>query len=422
MSNTKLITAIDVGTTKVCVLIAELLDSNDYEIIGVGVSASKGLKKGVVVNMNEAKTAIREAVESAERSAGYEVDRAFVSLAGAHVEAVNSHGVVGISGDSIIIQDDIDRALDAARAIVIPHNREVLHIIPRNFIVDGQEGIRMPLGMHGFRLEVEAHIITAASTTVKNLAQCIEDAGVVVEQFVLNPLASSEASLTDTERDLGVVSCDIGGGTTDVAIFIEGNVWHTAVLPVGGNNITADVSHGLRLPASAAEEVKIAHGHACTQEVDSSEVFLVRPFGHEQAIEVSRSELANVVEARAEEIFDLLLKEVKRSGYDSLLPAGVVLTGGTSRLAGFRQLATGSLGLPVRVSEPTNLRGLVDQVQGPEFATSVGLLNWASRESSTYIGISSLNGYSENGSFATGNKSGQRMWGVIKDWASRLAP
>ncbi|MDP6584880.1 MAG: cell division protein FtsA, partial [Anaerolineales bacterium] len=291
MTNTKLITAIDVGTTKVCVLVAELLVTDEYEILGVGVAPSKGLRRGVVVNMEEAKMSISEAVEAAERSAGYEIDSAFVSIAGAHIDAINSHGVVGISGESIITQDDIDRALDAARAIVIPHNREVLHIIPRNFIVDGQEGIRMPLGMHGFRLEVEAHIITAASTTVKNLSQCIEDAGVVVEQFVLNPLAASEASLTDTERDLGVVSCDVGGGTTDVAIFIEGNVWHTAVLPVGGNNITADVSHGLRLPVAAAEEVKIAHGHACTQEVDSSEVFRANPFGHEQPIEISRSKL-----------------------------------------------------------------------------------------------------------------------------------
>ena len=421
MTNTTLITAIDVGTTKVCVLVAELLDTNHYEILGVGVASSKGLRKGVVVNMEEAKMTIREAIEAAERSSGYEIDTAFVSIAGAHVDAVNSHGVVGISGDSIITQDDVDRALDAARAIVIPHNREVLHIIPRNFIVDGQEGIRMPLGMHGFRLEVEAHIITAASTTVKNLSQCIEDAGVMVEQFVLNPLAASEASLTDTERELGVVSCDIGGGTTDVAIFIEGNVWHTAVLPVGGNNITADVSHGLRLPAAAAEKVKIAHGHACTQEVDSSEVFRVRPFGHEQPIEISRSELANVVEARAEEIFDLLLNEVRRSGYASLLPAGVVLTGGTSRLAGFRQLATGSLGLPVRVSEPSGLRGLVDQVQGPEFATSVGLLNWAARESGTFNRVS-INGHSENGQYKTDSGSSLKMWGVIKDWAKRLTP
>jgi cell division protein FtsA len=421
MTNTKLITAIDVGTTKVCVLVAELLDTNDYEILGVGISSSKGLRKGVVVAMEEAKMSIREAVEAAERSSGYEIDSAFVSIAGAHITAINSHGVVGISGDSTITQDDIDRALDAARAIVIPHNREVIHIIPRNFIVDGQEGIRMPLDMHGFRLEVEAHIITAESTTVKNLSQCIEDAGVVVEQFVLNPLAASEASLTDTERDLGVVSCDIGGGTTDVAIFIEGNVWHTAVLPIGGNNITADISHGLRLPAAAAEKVKIAHGHACSQEVDSSEVFPEQPFGHDKPIDISRSELANVVEARAEEIFDLLLQEVRRSGYDSLLPAGVVLTGGTSRLAGFRQLATGSLGLPVRLSEPSDLRGLVDQVQGPEFATSVGLLNWAARESDTFSGVS-INGHSENGHYKTDSRSSQKMWGVIKDWANRLTP
>jgi cell division protein FtsA len=297
----------------------------------------------------------------------------------------------------------------------------VLHIIPRNFVVDGQEGIRMPLGMHGFRLEVEAHLITAASTTVKNLTQCIEAAGVMVEQFVLNPLAASEAALTDTERDLGVVACDVGGGTTDVAIFIEGNVWHTAVLPVGGNHITADVAHGLRLPAAAAEEVKIEHGHACTKEVDDSEVFRVCPFGHENAIEVSRAELANVIEARAEEMFDLLLQEIKRSGYDGLLPAGVVLTGGTAQLAGFRQLATGSLGLPVRVSEPRDLRGLVDQVQGPAYSTVVGLLNWALRE--TMLATRTpVNGHGGNGRHRSNGNSGPGLWAVIGDWAKRLAP
>ncbi len=418
---TPLLTGIDVGTTKVCVLIADLVDDTHYEVLGVGTAPSRGIRKGVVVNVEEAKATIREAVAAAERSAGYEVGTAFVSMAGAHVSCVNSRGVVGVSGSRAIAQDDIDRALDAARAIVIPHNREVLHIIPRNFVVDGQEGIRMPLGMHGFRLEVEAHLITAASMTIKNLTQCIEAAGVMVEQFVLNPLAASEAALTDTERDLGVVACDVGGGTTDVAIFIEGNVWHTAVLPVGGNHITADVAHGLRLPAAAAEEVKVEHGHACTKEVDDSEVFRVCPFGHENAIEVSRAELANVIEARAEEIFDLLLQEIKRSGYDGLLPAGVVLTGGTAKLAGFRQLATGSLGLPVRVAEPRDLRGLVDQVQGPAYSTVVGLLNWAVRE--TMLATRTpVNGHSGNGRHRSNGNSGPGLWAVIGDWANRLAP
>ena len=404
-----------------CVLIADLVDDTHYEVLGVGTAPSRGIRKGVVVNVEEAKATIREAVAAAERSAGYEVGTAFVSMAGAHVSCVNSRGVVGVSGSRAIAQDDIDRALDAARAIAIPHNREVLHIIPRNFVVDGQEGIRMPLGMHGFRLEVEAHLITAASMTIKNLTQCIEAGGVMVEQFVLNPLAASEAALTDTERDLGVVACDVGGGTTDVAIFIEGNVWHTAVLPVGGNHITADVAHGLRLPAAAAEEVKIEHGHACTKEVDDSEVFRVCPFGHENAIEVSRAELANVIEARAEEMFDLLLQEIKRSGYDGLLPAGVVLTGGTAQLAGFRQLATGSLGLPVRVSEPRDLRGLVDQVQGPAYSTVVGLLNWALRE--TMLATRTpVNGHGGNGRHRSNGNSGPGLWAVIGDWAKRLAP
>ena len=419
---TPLLTGIDVGTTKVSVLIADLVDDTHYEVLGVGTAPARGMQKGVVVNVGEAKETICEAVAAAERSAGYEIGTAFVSMAGAHVSSVNSHGVVGVSGNRAIAQDDIDRALDAARAIAIPHNREVLHIIPRNFVVDGQEGIRMPLGMHGFRLEVEAHLITAATMTIKNLTQCIEAAGVMVEQFVLNPLAASEAALTDTERDLGVVACDVGGGTTDVAIFIEGNVWHTAVLPVGGNHITADVAHGMRLPADVAEEVKIEHGHACTQEVDDSEVFRVCPFGFENPIDVSRSELANIIEARAEEIFDLLLQEIKRSGYDGLLPAGVVLTGGTAQLAGFRQLATGSLGLPVRVSAPSDMRGLVDQVQGPSFSTVVGLLNWAIRET-RYANQAPSNGRrGGNGNYGSNGNSGPGIWSVVGDWAKRLTP
>ena len=419
---TPLLTGIDVGTSKVCVLIADMVDDTQYEVLGFGTVPARGMRGGVVVDVEEAKATIREAVAAAERSAGYEIGTAFVSMAGEHVASVNSHGVVGISGNRSIAQDDIDRALDAARAIAIPHNREVLHIIPRNFVVDGQDGIRMPLGMYGFRLEVEAHLITAATTTVKNLTQCIEAAGVMVEQFVLNPLASSEAALTDTERDLGVVACDVGGGTTDVAIFIEGNVWHTAVLPVGGNHITSDVAHGMRLPAAAAEEVKIEHGHACTKEVDDSEVFRAHPFGHENSIDISRAEVANIIEARAEEIFDLLLQEIKRSGYDGLLPAGVVLTGGTAQLAGFRQLATGSLGLPVRVSEPRDLCGLVDQVQGPAFSTVVGLLNWAVRETMLATRMPVNGGHAGNGRHRSNGSSAPGLWTVIGDLAKRLVP
>ena len=375
-----IITAIDVGTHKVCALIAEVHDNNELEVLGVGIEPSRGVQKGAISNVDEASTAVANAVEQAERSSGLEIGAAFVSLAGAHVGATNSRGVVGIGGSRAIEQADIDRALEGAQAIPVPHNREVLHIIPRSFIVDGQDGIRSPLGMHGFRLEVEAHIISVSKTVLQNVTKCVENAGVAVEQVVINPLASAEVALTETEREMGVLVCDIGAGTMDIAIYIEGNVWHTAVLPVGGKLITSDIAHGLRLPLEVAEAVKLEHGHALASDVTKGSNFKVQPFGLvESAQSVSQLELAQIVQPRVEEIFELALQEIKRSGYDGMLSAGVVLTGGTARLPGIRQLASSVMQLPVRLVEPPQLRGLVDRISGPEFSTTVGLLHWAAR-------------------------------------------
>ena len=375
-----IITAIDVGTHKVCALIAEVHDNNELEVLGVGIEPSRGMQKGAISNVDEASTAVANAVEQAERSSGLEIGAAFVSLAGAHVGAQNSRGVVGIGGSRAIEQADIDRALEGAQAIPVPHNREVLHIIPRSFIVDGQDGIRSPLGMHGFRLEVEAHIISVIKTGLQNVLKCVENAGVAVEQVVINPLASAEVALTETEREMGVLVCDIGAGTMDIAIYIEGNVWHTAVLPVGGKLITSDIAHGLRLPYEVAEAVKLEHGHALASDVTKGSNFKVQPFGLvEPAQAVSQLELAQIVQPRVEEIFELALQEIKRSGYDGMLSAGVVLTGGTARLPGIRQLASSVMQLPVRLVEPPQLRGLVDRISGPEFSTTVGLLHWAAR-------------------------------------------
>jgi len=315
-------------------------------------------------------------VEKAQRSSGLEITSALVSLAGSHVASVNSKGVVGISG-RVIEQEDIDRALEAAQAVAIPHNREIIHVIQRGFTVDGQEGIRMPVGMHGYRLEMEAHIITAAAATVENLRQSVQSAGVQVSQFVLNPLASAEVVLTETERQMGAVVCDIGGGTTDLAIYIDGDIWHTMVLAVGGNHITSDIAHGLRLPINQAEEIKIQHGHALEREMSEQELFTVRSFGEDQPIQISRRDLAHIIEARAEEILQMVVQEIKRSGYDGLLPAGVVLTGGTSNLPGIRTLASDVMNMPARIAKPENLVGLVDQLHSPAYSTSVGLLYWA---------------------------------------------
>jgi cell division protein FtsA len=382
INDNPLLVGLDVGTTKICALVGESDEIGGLRILGVGIEPARGMRKGVVVNVEEASHAIATAVEKAQRSAGYEIGAAFVSLAGAHIASVNSRGVAGVGGGSHgIDQDDIDRALDAAQAIAIPHGREVLHVIPRGFTVDGQDGIRHPLGMHGFRLEVEAHIITAATASVQNLTKCVEAAGVQVEAYVLNPLASAEVVLTDTEKEMGVVVCDIGGGTTDLAIYIDGNVWHTMVLSVGGNHLTSDIAHGLRLPADMAERIKIQHGNAFSGEVASTEHFSIQPFGEDRPVEVSRLDLATIIEARVEEMFSLVLQEVKRTGYDGLLPAGMVLTGGTSLLPGIRRVATEMLNLPCRTAGPTNLQGLVDKLEGPAYSTSVGLLRWAQHES-----------------------------------------
>ena len=377
-----LLVGLDVGTTKICALVGETDEFGGLRILGVGLEPARGMRKGVVVNVEEASNAIANAVEKAQRSAGYEIGAAFVSLAGSHIASVNSRGVAGVGGASHgIDQDDIERALDAAQAIAIPHGREVLHVIPRGFSVDGQDGIRQPMGMHGFRLEVEAHIITAAAASVQNLTKCVESAGVTVEAYVLNPLASAEVVLTDTEKEMGVVVCDIGGGTTDLAIYLDGNVWHTMVLSVGGNHLTSDIAHGLRLPADMAERIKIQHGNASSAEVASTEHFSIQPFGEDRPVEVSRLDLATIIEARVEEMFSLVLQEVKRTGYDGLLPAGMVLTGGTSLLPGIRRVATEVLNLPCRTAGPTNLQGLVDKLEGPAYSTSVGLLRWAQHES-----------------------------------------
>ncbi len=376
MAEEPIVVGIDIGTTKVCTLVARVEGENSLRILGVGIEPSLGLRKGTIVDIQAASQAIGRSIEKAERTSGMEITSALVSLAGSHVSSVNSRGVVGISG-RVIDQEDVFRALDAAQAVAIPHNREIIHVVQRNFVVDGADGIRTPVGMHGYRLEVEAHIITAASSTVENLRQCVQASGVQVLQFVLNPLASAEVVLSETERQMGVVVCDIGGGTTDMAIYIDGDIWHTMVLGIGGNHITSDIAHGLRLSISQAEEVKKQYGHALQNEVSETEIFSTRIFGEERPVDIHRRDLAMIIEARTEEIFDLVLQEIKRSGYDGLLPAGMVLTGGSSQLSGMRTLASHTLGLPVRVAKPENLLGLTDQLNSPAYSTSVGLLDWA---------------------------------------------
>ncbi len=367
-----LVVGLDVGTHKICTIVGEVRPEDVY-VVGLGIEPSDGMKKGVVNDVGALSSAIAKSVRKAEKSSGYDINRAFVSVAGSHISSLTSRGLATIVGSRSVGPADLDKAMSVARNIAIPHNREILHVVPRSYTLDGQEGIRSPLGMHCFRLEVDAHIITASTTSLANLEDAVESAGVLVDRFILNPLAAGDAVLTDHEREMGAVVIDIGGGTTDLAIFIDGTVWHTAIIPVGGNHVTQDITYWMRVPFGLAEQVKIQRGHADMNAVSESEVFPVEPFGGE-ILPVSRRDLAMVIEARFEEIFELVEKEIKRSGYAGLLRAGSVITGGSSQLPGYRDLASRILNVPVRLAHPEKITGIADTLKNPSYSTSVGLL------------------------------------------------
>ncbi|MCC6615241.1 MAG: cell division protein FtsA [Anaerolineae bacterium] len=421
----EVVVGIDVGTTKICTLVGEVR-ADDIHVVGVGVEPSRGMKKGVVNDVNALTGAISSSVHKAERSSGYNIGRAFVSVAGAHIDSRNSRGVVGISSPRGVQLSDLERAMEAARAIALPHNREVLHIIPRSYTLDGQDGIRSPLGMHGFRLEVEAHIVTAASSSLQNLEKCIEGAGVFVDRFILNPLASGEVVLTDAEREMGVIIIDIGGGTTDLAVFIDGTVWHTAVISVGGWHITNDIALGLHLPYEIAEAHKIEHGHADPSQVDENELFIVQPFGEEHMSRVQRIDLAHIVQPRVEELFQFVLRELKYSAYDGLLSAGAVLTGGSAQLPGMKHIAADVLKMPVRVAQPERLSGMADQLRSPAYSTSVGLLRLGlimDREDERRGKFAKVNGGSTHRTVEERRKRSTTQWGkILGNVMKRLLP
>jgi cell division protein FtsA len=410
----EIVVGIDIGTTKICTLVGRVEDGKSIRILGVGIEPSEGIKKGNIVDLSTATQAITRSVKRAESTSGLEITSALVSLAGAHVSSVNSRGISAITG-GIVDELDIFNALDQARAIAIPSDREIVHVIQRGFSIDGQDGIRQPIGLHGYKLEVETHIITASAATVDNLRQCVAAAGVKEMQFVLNPLASGEVTLTEQEREMGVAVCDIGGGTTDLAIYVNGNVWHTMVLAVGGNHITQDIAHGLRLPVTQAEEVKKQQGHALRSEIGPEEYFSIRPFGEDHAVQISRQDLSDIIEARVTEIFKLIHQEIKRSGYDGLLPAGLVLTGGVSMLPGIKRLATEVMGLPIRAAQPENLVGLVDKLNSPAYSTSVGLLYWGFNVHEN--GINQKRGRKRR---VKGESN--MVFANLKEWIKRLLP
>ncbi|MEO8953216.1 MAG: cell division protein FtsA, partial [Ktedonobacteraceae bacterium] len=356
----------------------ELDRDGKLNIVGVGTCPSQGLRRGVVVNIEETVTSIAAALDRAERLSGKKITTAYVGIAGSHIASENSKGFVAISpSHRDIIQNDISRAIEVARAIAIPANREVILVIPRGYVVDGQEGIKNPIGMSGFRLEVETHIITGAVSSIHNLIKCVHKARVEIEDLVLEPLASSEAVLVDGETDLGVALVDIGGGTTDIAVFSDGAIWQTVVLPIGGNLITSDIAIGLRLPFGVAEELKVTYGHCDPSTIADDDMIELAQFMPDCDDLVPRKLLAEIIQARVEELFEMVHEEIRKSGYDGLLPAGLVLTGGTAELPGIQSLAGQILDLPTRIGSPLGLHGLSDSISRPAYATAVGLLQWA---------------------------------------------
>ena len=374
------IVGLDIGTTKTCAIVAEVTDTG-IDIIGIGSHPSEGLRKGAVVNIDSTVESIKKAVEEAEHMSGCEISSVYVGIAGGHIKSQNSLGIVAVKGREVD-EDDVQRAIEASKAIAIPLDREILHTLPQSFIVDDQDGIRDPIGMSGVRLEAKVHIVTGSVTSVQNIAKSVDRVGIEIDDIVLDQLASSEAVLTPDEKDLGVALLDIGGGTTDIAVYSEGSIKHTAVLPVGGNYLTSDIATGLRTPLSEAEKIKIKYGCAFAPLIPKDEIIEVPSVGGREPLDVSRQILGRIIEPRMEEILRLAYKEIVKSGYEDMLAAGVVLTGGTSLLEGIVELAEQVFSTPVRRGLPANLGGLTDLVNNPMYATGVGLVLYGSKNMS----------------------------------------
>ncbi len=378
MAREHLLAALDLGTTKTCAIVAEQSRGGRLQLLAAGVAPSRGLKKGVVISLEETGASIQAAMEQCERIAGRRVGSAVVSVAGNHIESQNSRGVTTLPNHGHDVSNtDLQRAIDSAKAVTLPPNREIIHVVPRSYVLDGQEGIKNPLGMSGQRLEAETHVITGAVGSLQNLIKGVRLTGLEIDDLVLQPLASAEAVMTQEERELGGVLVDIGGGTTDVAVFLDGAVWHTAVLPVGGTSVSNDIAICLRTPLSQAEELKLSYGHADPSAVADLPPVEVPRFDRGAAQPVPRDYLAQIIQARMEEILTMVASEIRRSGYGGLLGAGVVLTGGVAEQAGLRELAEHVLDLPVRIGEPQGIDRLDERLTGPAFATAVGLLLWA---------------------------------------------
>jgi len=398
-----LIVGLDIGTSKVVAIVGEITPDNEVEIIGLGSHPSRGLKKGVVVNIESTVQSIQRAIEEAELMSGCQIHSVYAGIAGSHVRSLNSHGIVAIR-DKEVTPADVERVIDAARAVAIPADQKILHILPQEFIIDQQESIREPVGMSGVRLEAKVHMVTGAVSAAQNIIKCVRRCGLEVDDIILEQLASSHSVLTDDEKELGVCLVDIGGGTTDIAVFTEGAIRHTAVIPIAGDQVTNDIAVALRTPTQYAEEIKIKYACALTQLASVDETIEVPSVGDRPDRRLARQTLAEVVEPRYEELFTLIQAELRRSGFEDLCAAGIVLTGGSSKMEGAVELAEEIFHMPVRLGSPQYVTGLVDVVRNPIHSTGVGLLlfgyqNRAMRESEARMG----NGF-------------KSVWNRMKNW------
>jgi cell division protein FtsA len=397
-----LLVGLDIGTSKVVAIVGEVSPEGGIEVIGIGSHPSRGLKKGVVVNIESTVQSIQRAIEEAELMAGCEIRSVYAGIAGGHIRSLNSHGIVAIR-ENEVNHTDVERVIDAARAVAIPADQKILHILPQEFIIDGQEGIKEPVGMSGVRLEARVHMVTGAVSAAQNIVKCVRRCGLEVDDVILQQLASSYAVLTEDEKDLGVCLCDIGGGTTDIAVFAHGAIHHSAVIPIAGDQVTNDIAVALRTPTHHAEDLKIKYACALTQLANPEETIEVPSVGDRPPRRLVRQTLAEVVEPRYEELFSLVLAELKRSGFESMVAAGIVLTGGGAKMDGAIELAEEVFNMPVRLGSPQYVSGLVDVVRNPIYATGVGLLLFGSEAS-------------RNSAHRNRIESSAGVWERMKNW------
>lgn len=378
-SDNKMIVGLDIGTSKIVAIVGAITPEGRLEIVGIGSARSTGLKKGVVVNIESTVASIRRAIEEAELMAGCEIHSVYAGIAGSHIRSLNSHGIVAIK-DREVFSQDLERVIDAAQAVAIPADQKILHILPQEFLIDDQDGVKEPLGMSGVRLEAKVHLVTCAVNASQNIEKCIRRCGLDVEDIILEQLASSYAVLTEDEKELGVCVVDVGGGTTDIAVFKDGAIRHTSVIPIAGDQVTNDIAMALRTPTQNAEDIKIKYACALAKLTGPDETIKVPGVGDREPRDLSRQALAEVVEPRYDELFTLVQSELRRSGYENLIAAGIVLTGGTSKMEGVVELAEEIFHMPVRLGAPQNVGGLTDIVNNPIYSTGVGLLMYAVKQ------------------------------------------